>query len=177
MRCLALGLAVAAAAPAAVGAQSAASIGVHAGVSTEALTIVRTTPLEFGPVLPGVAATVNPRTAANAGEFELRGLRRAQITATFSLPTELTVGPYSMPIAFNGQSGCHDKDTRGSCKFFDPRVPFTGEIGNKPVPQNAYFFWVGGTVNLRGENASRKPGRHRKRRSVVSPELGGPSVA
>jgi hypothetical protein len=158
VRRFAVGLALLIAAPAVVAAQSSATIGVQAGVSTEALTIVRTKALEFGPVLPGIAAVVNPRTSVNAGEFELRGLRRADFTATFTLPAELTVGPFAMPIAFGAQSGCQDKDTKGNCKFFDPRVPFTGQIGNKPAPQNTFFFWIGGTV---APAAGQQPGFYR----------------
>lgn len=158
MRRLGLWTALAAAAPAAAAAQSAATIGIQAGVSTEALTIVRTKALEFGPVVPGIATTVNPSSSVNAGEFELRGLRRAGFTATFTLPTELTVGPFSMPVTFDAQSGCQDKDTKGNCKFFDPRVPFTGQIGNKPVPQNTFFFWIGGTVT---PAAGQQPGFYR----------------
>jgi hypothetical protein len=146
VRRLALCTALALAAPAAAAAQANATVGVRAILSTEPLAIVSTSSLDFGPVLPGIATTVNPRTGLNAGEFAVQGLRRADFTATFSLPTELAVGPYAMPIVFGAQSGCQDKDTRGACKFFDPRVPFTGQIANRAAPQNTFFFWLGGTV-------------------------------
>jgi hypothetical protein len=158
MRRLAVCTGLALAAPAGVAAQAAASIGVQAGVVTEALTIVRTGALEFGPVLPGIATTVNPRTAANAGAFELRGMQRADFTATFTLPAALTLGAFSMPIAFGPQSGCQDKDARGSCRYFDPRAPFTGQIANRPAPRNSFFFWLGGTVT---PAANQQPGLYR----------------
>jgi hypothetical protein len=158
MHCLAVCAGLALAAPAGVAAQAAASIGVQAGVATEALAIVRTRALEFGPVLPGIVTTVNPRTAANAGEFELRGMRRADFTATFTLPAALTVGPHSMPITFGAQSGCQDKDARGACRYFDPRAPFTGQIANRPAPQNTFFFWLGGSV---APAADQQPGLYR----------------
>ena len=139
-------------------AQSAGTIGVQAGVVTDALSVAGTKALEFGAVLPGVATLVNPRTSTSAGEFAVRGGRRLAFTATFTLPTELAVGPYTMPIAFGAQSGCQDKDTKGNCKFFDPRVPFTGEISNKAPPQNTFFFWVGGTVT---PAAAQQPGFYR----------------
>lgn len=158
MRGVALCIGLALAAPAGAAAQAAASIGMQAVVITEALAIVRTGALDFGPVLPGIATTVNPRTAANAGEFELRGMRRAEFTATFTLPAALTLGPFSMPIAFGAQSGCQDKDTRGSCRYFDPRASFTGQISNRAAPRNTFFFWLGGTVT---PAANQQPGLYR----------------
>lgn len=158
MRRLALGIALLVAAPSAADAQANASVGVRAVLATEPLAIVSTSSLDFGPVLPGVAATVNPRTGLNAGEFAVQGFRRADFTATFTLPTQLAVGPYTMPIVFGAQSGCQDKDTRGACKFFDPRVPFTGQIANKAPPQNTFFFWLGGTVT---PAAGQQPGFYR----------------
>jgi hypothetical protein len=131
--------------PPALAAQTG-SVAVRLAVVTDALSIARTADLDFGPVLPGVATTVNSRTGVNAGEFEVRGARRADFTATFTLPVALTVGPYWMPITFNAQSGCQDPNDKGSCKFFDPRVPFAGRINNKAAPQNTFFFRIGGTV-------------------------------
>lgn len=139
-------------------AQETATIAARAAVVAEALAITRTKALAFGAVLPGVATTVNPRTSVNAGEFEISGLRRANFIATFTLPTQLTVGPYAMPITFGPQAGCQDKDTRGSCKYFNPAVPFTGQISNKAAPQNRFFFWIGGTVT---PAAAQQPGFYR----------------
>jgi hypothetical protein len=158
MHRLALCTALALAAPPTTAAQANGTVGVRAVLSTVPLAIVSTSPLDFGPVLPGIATSVNPRTGLNAGEFAVQGLRRADFTATFTLPTELAVGPYTMPIVFGAQSGCQDKDTRGACKFFDPRVPFTGQIANRAAPQNTFFFWLGGTVT---PAAGQQPGFYR----------------
>lgn len=158
MRAAALALLVLVLGGAEAPAQATGTIAVQAGVVTEALAITRTKALAFGAVLPGVVATVNPRSSSSAGEFEVSGLRRADFIATFTLPTQLTVGPYSMPIAFGPQAGCQDKDARGSCKYFDPAIPFAGQISNKPAPQNRFFFWIGGTVT---PAAAQQPGYYR----------------
>lgn len=154
-RAAALALLLALPTPALARAQATDAIAVQLAVSTDLLVVVASRPLEFGAVLPGVATTVDPRTAANAGEFELRGLRNAEFTATFTLPAALTVGPFSMPITFGPTSGCQDKDDKGSCKYFDPRVPFTGRIANRNAPRNAFFFRLGGTVT---PAAAQQPG-------------------
>ncbi len=147
MRRFAFAVLLAAALPRAAAAQSANTIAIRLAITDVALTVVTTRPLEFGAVVPGVATTVDPRTAATAGEFELRGLRNAEFTATFTLPAELRVGPFGMPVSFGPQSGCGDRDDRGSnCRYFDPRVPYTARIANRPAPRNAYFISLGGTV-------------------------------
>lgn len=137
-------LALLAAPPA--GAQASAVIATRASIVTGALSIVATSPLLFGTVIPGAATTINAQTGLTAGEFELRGARRAEFVATFTLPATLTNGPFTMPIAFTAQSGCQDPNDKGACKFFDPRVPFTARINNKAAPQNTFFFRIGGTV-------------------------------
>jgi hypothetical protein len=158
MRALAAAAVLAVALPAGAAAQAAAPLAVRVGVGHEVLAVAASRALDFGVVVPGVATTVNPRTAVNAGEFEIRGERGVEFTATFVLPAELVLGPHRMPIGFGPQSGCENRTGTGQCSYFDPRVPFTGRISNRPVPRNTYFFRLGGTVT---PAAGQQPGRYR----------------
>lgn len=161
---LALAALLAVALPEGAAAQALGAVAARATVAADALVVTATRPLEFGVVVPGVGTTVNARTSLAAGEFDLHGAPRAEFTATFTLPTELTLGAYSMPIAFGAQSGCQDRDDKGNCKYFDPRVPFTGRIANKAAPENTFFFRLGGTVS---PAALQQPGTYRGTIAVV----------
>lgn len=131
------------------GAAQAASINVQVEISTTALSIATVQDLDFGTVLPGSPTSLDPRAAATAGEFELHGARGAEIMVTFTLPSNLVVGPHQMPIAFGITSGCHVPlfgGLRFSCSAFDPNAPLITQIPNWPPPYNVRLFWLGGTV-------------------------------
>ena len=136
--------ALAAAQPSATGA-----ISVLGEVSSDGLTIWPANSLDFGVLIPGNPTTINARTSVNAGKFDIRGVRRAEFTLTLTLPTELRVGlgPLTMPITFNGTSGCRGAmDNQNACSTYDPSTVFTARIRNQAAPNNTYFVWLGGTV-------------------------------
>ena len=125
------------------------SVSVLGDVTADGLTISSTTPLNFGILIPGTPTTLNARTSANAGKFDIRGAQRAEFTLTLTLPSELRVGigPLTMPVTFDGTSGCHaPRDNQNSCSTYDPSTVLTARIRNRTAPDNTFFVWLGGTV-------------------------------
>jgi len=145
-RVLALGaLAVALAGPAAARAQTAVT-GARVSITTSALTIGQQRDLIFGTVLPGVPVTVNGRSA-NAGQFQINGTRNAEIAVTMTLPTQLSTGVWTMPVAFGANSGCWRRQpAQGGCTFWDPSTVLVRRIRNQNPPNDHFFVWIGGTV-------------------------------
>ncbi|MDH4045414.1 MAG: hypothetical protein OEY20_01785 [Gemmatimonadota bacterium] len=126
------------------------SISVLGDVTADGLTISSATPLNFGILIPGTPTTLNARTSANAGKFDIRGARRAEFTLTLTLPTELRVGigPLNLPVTFDGTSGCQaPRDNQNSCSTYDPSTVLTARIRNQVAPDNTFFVWLGGTVS------------------------------
>lgn len=134
--------------PAAARAQGAALIGVAVDVSTTALTVAQVADVRFGNVVPGVPTTINPKTSASAGEYEITGNRNAEIAITMTLPTQLSTGFWTMPISFGATSGCWRTNTaQANCTFWDPNTVLIQRIRNQNFPNNRFFVWMGGTVS------------------------------
>jgi len=138
--------------PAVVQAQLPAtgSITISADVTPDGLTISSANFLNFGILIPGTPTTLNARTSVNAGKFDIRGAQRAEFTLTLTLPTELRIGlgPLSLPVTFDGTSGCaSNRDNQNSCSTFNPSTVLTARIRNRVAPDNTYFVWLGGTVS------------------------------
>jgi hypothetical protein len=68
-------------------ASQLASLTATAQVDATVLSVLNVSNLEFGSVPPGVATTVDPKTAANAGKFEIRVRATAIGTSNRSAPT------------------------------------------------------------------------------------------
>ncbi len=131
-------------------AQAGASINATVRLSTTALTVANNADLDFGAVLPGTPASVDPRTSPTAGELEIHGARGAEIAVSFTLPAALTVGTHSMPIAFGATAGCHAPFFaffKFFCQSFDPNSPLVVRLPNFNAPFNVRYVWLGGTVN------------------------------
>jgi hypothetical protein len=130
-----------------LGAQSA-SILARAEVSDVALSVLDVQELDFGTVAPGFATTIDPQASPSAGKFEIRGANRAEITVDVNLPAALTVGPWSMPIAFGANGACHrNRDQQAQCTYFDPSTTLVTRIRNRNFPENLQIVWIGGTVS------------------------------
>lgn len=130
--------------------QASGLITAQVDVATDPLVIDPVEDLRFGQLVPGTPTTVNPRTSANAGKFEIHGVRRAEITFDLTLPALLRVGlgPHTMPVAFGATSACRrDMDTQNACTLFDPTATLTDRIRNRPPPDNTFYVWLGGTVS------------------------------
>lgn len=126
------------------------SILVRADVTPDGLSVASTNTLNFGILIPGTPTTLNARASVNAGKFDIRGARRAEFTLTLTLPTVLRVGtgPLTLPITFDGASGCSaQRDNQNSCSTYNPTTVLTARIRNQAAPDNTFFVWLGGTVN------------------------------
>ena len=126
------------------------SVSVLGDVTADGLTIASANTLSFGILIPGTSTTLNARTSANAGKFNIRGAQRAEFTLTLTLPSELRVGPgpLTIPVTFDGTSGCHATlDNQNACSTYDPSTVLTARIRNRVAPDNTFFVWLGGTVS------------------------------
>ncbi len=131
-------------------AQGNGAVMARLNLSAAAPAVVPVQDLDFGDVVPATPATVNPRTAPNAGEFEISGTSGAEIAMSFALPTALVVGPNSMPIAFGPGAGCQVGSLsflRFVCGAFNPAVTLVRRIPNVGPPFNVIYVWLGGTVS------------------------------
>ena len=107
-------------------------------------TAVGSRTLNFGPVFPGLVGQVARTDAANAGRFNLRGRRNAEVQVTLTLPATLTAGGgRTMPLGFGANDGGFDTRNRaGSARAFDPRIPLVTRLGNN----GRLFVFLGGSV-------------------------------
>lgn len=120
-------------------AQSA-NIDVTANVF-QAITVVGTRALDFGSVFPGIDKTIAV-AAATSGLFSATGQAGANVSATFSLPTDLTDGTNDLPI--DSWTGCFDanNDPAGCTAF----VPSAG-ASNATFVGGALYIFIGATVH------------------------------
>ena len=94
------------------------------------LTVTGVRGLAFGAVLPGVPRVVLRTDPANSGEYDLKGVKDAQVLLTFTLPTVMN-GPAGaqMPLAFGSDdAGYSQSQSINSQIGFDPRQTFTGVL-------------------------------------------------
>lgn len=100
--------------------------------------------LNFGMVIRGVPVTVSRFDAANAGQFEVRGQRDAEVQIVLTLPAHLAAGAGALlPIEFSSVDGGIATDrTVGGTQSFDPNLSVTVVL---PTNGKAYVY-LGGTV-------------------------------
>ncbi|HEX9727173.1 MAG TPA: hypothetical protein VGA37_01550 [Gemmatimonadales bacterium] len=100
--------------------------------------------LTFGPLIPGIATTVSRLDAANAGQFELRGTRFAEVQLELTLPAALVeTGGASLPLLFSAGDGGYSTDPDiASAQSFDPRVPLITTLSNN----GRCYIFLGGTA-------------------------------
>ncbi len=140
--------------PAALAAQSNnATINATANVLTP-LDVTAGAALDFGNVFPGVNATVDPVTDANAGRWDVAGASRAgtgyEVTLDYTLPATLSDGgSNTMPIVFSSSSSSYGT-TQGSSTTVDPN---SQQTVNLPTSGNM-SVWMGGEVQPPTNQAS-----------------------
>jgi uncharacterized protein DUF4402 len=129
-------------------ANAQASINVTADVSTQ-LTVAGTRALDFGTVFPGFTKAV-AATNGSSGKFTLNGGPGAQVNVTFVLPTNLTSGVNTLPIA--SWTGCRNTtDTPSGCLSFTPSATgITTPLGTGGV----LVLFVGASVTAGATQAS-----------------------
>jgi hypothetical protein len=137
-----------AALPAVARAQASSFVTAGADISSTLLSIGTQRNLVFGVVVPGTPTVIDPRTNANAGMFAIHGNRNAEVAVTFTLPTQLVVGPWTMPITFGPNSGCwRTTSVQGGCTRYDPSTVLVQRIRNQNPPNNQLYVWIGGTAS------------------------------
>jgi len=138
---------VAGALPSGLRAQTAA-IPVDAEISSTLLSIANPQHLRFGAVVPGTPTVLDPRTSTTVGSFEIHGNRNAEVAVSMVLPTQLVVGPYTIPVAFGANAGCwRVRNQQNACALYDPSTLLVQRIRNSAAPNNTLFIWLGGTAS------------------------------
>jgi hypothetical protein len=102
--------------------------------------------LDFGDVYIGYSKTVN-HIDAGAAKFRTYQNRRNNplVTITFTLPTTLNNGSYTIPITFGSSTSAHSfTDLPTGRTTFNPRTPLSLRLSRN---RNLYL-WLGGFVNL-----------------------------
>lgn len=86
--------------------------------------------LAFGRILAGVPTTISPMTT-QAGQFELRGQRNAEVQVVFVLPPALTLtSGEALPLVFAANDGVASATTNPATgTAFDPRTPLVQLLG------------------------------------------------
>lgn len=113
------------------------------GTVLEPLSVTGTN-LVFGTqIFPGINEVV-AKTDATASQFDISGEVSKEITATFTLPTELSDGTNTMPITFSATDGGHATASidQGTATAFDPSAALTTSLS----ATGELFIWMGGTV-------------------------------
>lgn len=122
-----------------------ASVAAPLGAQGKSLTVTGVRALTFGAVLPGVPLVVTRTDPANSGEFEIRGVKDAQVQLSFALPSVMN-GPAGaqMPIAFgSSDAGYSQSQAIGSQVGFDPKQPFVATLSRN----GRGSVFIGATAN------------------------------
>lgn len=100
--------------------------------------------LTFGVLLPGVRATVSRLDAANAGQFEVRGQKSAEVRITLTLPSEMVSALGArLPLEFGpGDGGVSDSPVIATSTAFDPRVPVLRRL----AANGKLYVFLGGSA-------------------------------
>lgn len=111
------------------------------------ITFTSSTNLAFGTSLfPGIDKSI-AHTDAGAAEFDLSGEAGKEITATFTLPTDLThtdgttTLPFSCSTTDAGYAG--SSTAQGTATDFDPNSALTTTLD---ATNGTLSIWLGGTV-------------------------------
>ncbi len=108
------------------------------------LTVTGEQDLQFGAVLPGLPTPISAADATNAGRFEIRGNRDAEIVVELTLPSALLAqGGTELPLAFGFEDGrCGNRPSIGQSQGFDPNVPLVALLSRS----GRLYIWLGGTA-------------------------------
>ena len=100
--------------------------------------------LQFGVVIPGFPTVVNRLDAGNAGQYQIRGQRRAEVQVDLTLPAALVSGTgANLVLQFAaGDGGFSTRPAVGTAQAFDPQVPLVTALGNN----GRLYIFLGGTV-------------------------------
>ncbi len=105
--------------------------------------------LDFGVVIQGVAATVDPQADANAARVDVSGMPNAEVDVSWTLVTDL-VGQDAgnagqlLPISFTNRGCWNTGNAQGSCTLHDPDVTLTQRLD---AAAGTLYLWLGGQVS------------------------------
>jgi len=122
-------------------AQTSATIQATATVLS-AITVTGGTDLAFGNVTPGVNKTV-AIADAGAGRFDITKAAASGVTLSFTLPTDLTSGPNTLPIG-SWTGGWNTTATPAGATVFTPSAAGTNTAVTAGTELHVY---VGATVS------------------------------
>lgn len=107
-------------------------------------------PLEFGTLIPGVAARVSPTDAGRAGQYEIRGAKAVPLQVEFLLPAGMAgPGGATIPLAFGpADGGWSPGGSAAAQSAFDPRLPGTFQL---PTNGKATVFLGGRALPSNGQ--------------------------
>lgn len=108
--------------------------------------------LTFGALFPGVATTIQPLDAVNAGRFDIRGNKQAEVDIELTLPAALVSGGGAqLPLTFGPADGSYSQTPNANgATLFDPRVPLVTRLGNS----GRVYVYLGGTATPGGQQKS-----------------------
>ena len=132
--------------PSTAKAQESAIIQATATVISS-LAIIGTNNLVFGSITPGINKSVLRTSSGFAGEWSLTGTALAELSLTFTLPTDLihSSGIGTMPISFSSSDAAYSDGTGSQAVptgVINPLGPSTANLGVGELMN----VWIGGTV-------------------------------
>jgi hypothetical protein len=131
-----------------VASAQSATITANANV-LQPLTVTNVRNLDFANVYPGVNKPI-AYDAATSGKFSMSGIADAQVSFSFTLPTNLTFGSNTLPIGT--WTGCHNVlDATAGCTTFTPSSSNTTTQLNLTL--GTLYVFVGATVSPTGTQA------------------------
>lgn len=116
------------------------------------ITITGSNDLQFGNVFPGVNKTVAYSDATNAGQFSVSGDGGAQVSVSFTLPTNLN-GPSSstLPIGtWTGYYNTSNSASTGGTAFTPSATSFNTNLSGTSGSAGSLFVFLGATVSPAG---------------------------
>jgi len=123
-----------------LGAQNSASATVSADVQ-QPITVSKTNDLTFGNVFPGLSASI-PVTSSSAAAFSIQGQAGANVNLTFTLPSTLSSGGNTLPVA-NWVARRNTTNSSASGTDFTPSSSATAAVLSGT---GALYVFVGATA-------------------------------
>ncbi len=115
-------------------------------VYSQNITMITENNLNFGDAYMGYSSTVN-HTDAGAAKFRIRQTVKGNpyVSVTFTLPTALVNGAYSIPVIFGPSTTAYSNtDSPAGRINFNPNSPLVTRLQRN----NYLYIWLGGTINI-----------------------------
>jgi hypothetical protein len=113
------------------------------------ITVSAVNDLQFGNIYPGVDKAIAYTDASNAGMFSVAGDGGAQVSVSFTLPTDLN-GPSgsTLPIAsWDGYHNTTNSATTGGSNFTPSATAITTNLSGATGSSGSLYIFLGATVS------------------------------